>query len=84
MELLRAVDGDAARKKDRDGRTIIERFAEETPLMLPLPERPYDARKVVAVHGEPPGTGEGGGRRLLGVVSPEELGCDGLRRPRAA
>ena len=46
-ELLRAIDGDAARKRDRDGRTILDRFAEEAAAMLPLPERRFDARKVV-------------------------------------
>jgi hypothetical protein len=46
-ELVAALDRDAVDKKDREGKTILERFREEKPGMLRLPDRPFEARKVV-------------------------------------
>jgi transposase len=45
--LLDALDRQAETRRDREGRTVLERFEAERRAMLPLPERAFDARKVV-------------------------------------
>jgi transposase len=42
-QLLARLDARCAEQRDGDGRSIAERFAEELPRMLPLPERAYRA-----------------------------------------
>lgn len=48
-ELLRRLDEQAGRKKDVDGRTVLEKFAEDRRQMLSLPAARFLARKVVTV-----------------------------------
>jgi transposase len=48
-ELLASIERQAERQHDRDGKTILERFAEERGAMQVLPERPFEARRVVLV-----------------------------------
>lgn len=60
-ELLARLDGRAATKRDAQGRTVAERFAEERPRMLALPATPFRAasfhhcgvsrRSLVLLHG---------------------------------
>jgi hypothetical protein len=45
--LLRAIDTAAETKRDREGKSVLDRFAEEQPQMQVVPERPFDARRVV-------------------------------------
>jgi hypothetical protein len=45
--VLKEVDGFAARRVDREGRSVVERFVEEKVHLLPLPERGFDAREMV-------------------------------------
>lgn len=47
--LLKRLDEEAALKKDRDGRTIIERFEEELTAMLPLPGKPFQPAEVRSI-----------------------------------
>ncbi len=49
QKLLGRVDEQAKRKKDVDGRTVQEKFAEDRRQMLALPATPFQARKVVTV-----------------------------------
>lgn len=44
--LLARLDAEAAHKRDGTGRNILERFAEEKTLMLPLPEKPFEPAEV--------------------------------------
>ena len=44
--LLARLDAEAAEKRDATGRTILERFAEEKTVMLPLPEKPFEPAAV--------------------------------------
>ena len=44
--LLARLDAEAAQKQDNTGRNILERFAEEKALMLPLPEKPFEPAEV--------------------------------------
>ena len=46
--LLARLDADMPRRKDAQGRTVAERFEEERPRFLRLPE-PFEARKIVPV-----------------------------------
>ncbi len=48
-DLLVRVDDQAARKRDVQGRSVLDRFAEERPQMLPLPAVPFDPCRVVLV-----------------------------------
>lgn len=48
-ELLASLDKQAERKKDREGRTVAERFAEEQPLLRALPERAFEPRLAVVL-----------------------------------
>lgn len=47
--LVEDLDQEAGRRRDREGRTVIERFAEEAPRLRPLPEQGYDPRRVELV-----------------------------------
>lgn len=47
--LLSSIERQAERRRDTDGRTVTERFAEEAKVLRPLPETPFEARKVVTV-----------------------------------
>lgn len=47
--LLRNVDGAADNKSNEAGRTVTERFEEELGAMLPLPPRPFEARRALPV-----------------------------------
>jgi transposase len=47
--LLAELDAQAASKRDADGKTVLERFAEERPLMRPMPATEFEARKPVPV-----------------------------------
>ena len=47
--LLGEIDQSVERKVDREGRTVAERFAEEREKLLPLPPRPFEARRVQPV-----------------------------------
>lgn len=44
--LLARLDAQAADQRDRDGRTVMERFGDEQLLMLPLPQVPYRAAET--------------------------------------
>lgn len=44
--LLARLDAQAADQRDRDGRSVLERFSDEQQLMLPLPGTPYRAAEV--------------------------------------
>jgi len=46
-ELLAALDAQTNTKKDTEGRTVAERFAEEQPLMRELPKRAFEPRLAV-------------------------------------
>jgi transposase len=46
--LLSEIDG-VAEKEDREGKSILERFRDETGCMLPLPTQPFEARHMVMV-----------------------------------
>jgi len=41
--LLERLDAQAGERRDAEGRTVLERFGEELPRMLPLPPRPFHA-----------------------------------------
>ena len=45
--VLEEVERFCTRRVDNEGRTVAERFAEEKPHLLPLPEYPFEARLVV-------------------------------------
>ena len=47
--LLREVDEAANSKAGRDGRTVVAKFGEETPMLRCLPPAPFDARRVQLV-----------------------------------
>jgi transposase len=47
QQLLADLDRQAESRRDREGRSVLERFAEERPRLLPLPEAAFDARKLV-------------------------------------
>jgi transposase len=47
--LLTRLDAEAAEKRDASGRTVLERFAEEKVLMLPLPESRFEPAKTKPV-----------------------------------
>jgi len=47
--LLADVDRAAGNKVDREGRSVLERFAEEAKMLRPLPKRPFEARRVKLV-----------------------------------
>jgi transposase len=51
-ELLQGLDEEATRKRDREGRTIMEKHEEERPELRPLPERPFDPRMVVLLSAD--------------------------------
>lgn len=44
--LLARLDAQAADQRDKDGRSVMDRFADEQRLMLPLPGMPYRAAEV--------------------------------------
>ena len=46
-DLLSALDAQAARKRDKHGRTVLDKFAEET--LRELPARPFEPRLVVTL-----------------------------------
>ena len=48
-ELLAGIDQAAGQRRDARGISVAERFAQEREVLRPLPLRPFDARKVVAV-----------------------------------
>jgi transposase len=48
-DLLRSLDQQAQAKRDAKGRSVLEKFAEERPLLRDLPERPFEPRLVVAL-----------------------------------
>ena len=48
-QLLGALAEEASAKRDREGRTVAERFVEERGGLRPLPEAVFDARAVVLV-----------------------------------
>lgn len=48
-KLLEDVDRSAGRMRDEEGRTVIERFAEETVRLRVLPEHPFEARRMELV-----------------------------------
>jgi transposase len=45
--LLTALDRQAQARRNREGKTVLERFEAERPVMLRLPQTAFDARKVV-------------------------------------
>ena len=45
--LLASLDEDALHKRNREGRNVLERFAEDKRQMLRLPENPFELRKTV-------------------------------------
>jgi transposase len=47
--ILAQLDADFARRRDAEGRSAAERFAEEAARLRPLPAVPFDPRKVVMV-----------------------------------
>jgi transposase len=47
--LLARLDAQAAEKRDASGRTVLERFAEESALMLQLPESSFEPAKTKPV-----------------------------------
>lgn len=47
--VLAEIERVGGQRRDRDGRTVSERFVEERREMQVLPERPFEARKVVLV-----------------------------------
>lgn len=48
-KLLEDVEASAGRTRDAGGRTVLDRFAEETAFLRPVPERPFEARRVELV-----------------------------------
>lgn len=46
-ELLRVVDAQAHRQRDRQGQTVMDRFTDEAEKLRPLPEHAFEARLVV-------------------------------------
>jgi hypothetical protein len=46
-ELLVSLDAQAEQRRDAQGRTVMDRFAEERPLLRDLPERPFEPRLTV-------------------------------------
>jgi transposase len=48
QQLVARLDARSVEHRDPEGRSIAERFAEELPRMLPLPERVYRAAAVVS------------------------------------
>jgi transposase len=47
--LLARLDAEAAQKRDSTGKTVVERYAEECALMLPLPTTRFEAAKTKQV-----------------------------------
>ena len=47
--LLARLDSEAALKRDVDGKSVLDRFQEERPLMRPMPATEFEARKTVPV-----------------------------------
>jgi transposase len=47
--LLASLDADAEAKRDAEGKSPMDRFQEERPLMRPMPAVEFDARRVVPV-----------------------------------
>lgn len=45
--LLTGLDQDAVNKHDREGVSVLDRFEQERPKMIRLPEHPFEARKTV-------------------------------------
>jgi len=45
--LVQSLERQARQRKDRDGRTVMERFAEEQEQLRGLPERPFEPRMAV-------------------------------------
>lgn len=45
--LLASLDQEAVNKHNREGRSVLDRFEEERPQMLRLPDHPFEARKTV-------------------------------------
>jgi transposase len=48
-ELLAGLDAEAQRKRDREGRSVAEKFEQERVELRPLPERAFDPRLVVSL-----------------------------------
>jgi transposase len=48
-KLLEDLDEGASRRRDENGRTVLDRFAEEAVRLRALPERPFEARRVELV-----------------------------------
>lgn len=46
-DLLRRVDAEAAGRKRKDGQTVLERFAEEVPVMIPLLGPHFDPCRII-------------------------------------
>jgi len=46
-ELLGNLDAQAATKMNKEGRSVVERFAEEQPQLRALPVRPFEPRQVL-------------------------------------
>lgn len=47
--LLESLERQATHRRDAEGRTVAERFAEEQAVLRPLPATPFEARKTVLV-----------------------------------
>jgi transposase len=47
--LLEDLDQEASRRRDREGRTVLERFAEEATHLRALPAQPFEARRMQLV-----------------------------------
>lgn len=47
--LLAVLDGEAASKRAADGKTVLDRFTKERPLMRALPATDFEVRRVVPV-----------------------------------
>lgn len=47
--LLASIQRQAAQRRDAEGRTVAERFAEEAKVLRPLPENRFEARKPMPV-----------------------------------
>lgn len=48
-ELLERLDTQAQRRRDAQGQTVMQRFAQEQPVLRPLPARPFEPRLAVAL-----------------------------------
>ncbi len=48
-ELLSGIEADATRKRDKHGRTVMDKFTEETQRLRELPEYSYEPRLVVVL-----------------------------------